>query len=188
MAGLPFRSSHFITTLPWNLGLVIQSRDIWFSPPTLGYPWTLVDWVPMEWCLFILASVEVTTPSNLARLLIPNPRYSEVVLLVPSVRNIHKYPLFILGIYTNYSFMFLLSSYLRLLFLVNSVLCLEWYSWNVTIYLHKLVKGNLVKRATEHLTPAEFQYTSALGSALLKHLQAATITLRPRPRPSGIQK
>ena len=104
------------------------------------------------------------------------------------VRNIHKYPLFILGIYTNYSFLFLLSSYLRLLFLVNSVLCLEWYSSNVTIYLHKLVKGNLVKRATEHLTPAEFQYTSTLGSALLKHLQAATITLRPRPRPSGIQK
>ena len=29
-------------------------------------------------------SVEVTTPLNLARLLIPNPRYSEVVLLVPS--------------------------------------------------------------------------------------------------------
>ena len=104
------------------------------------------------------------------------------------VRNIHKYPLFILGIYTNYSILFLLSSYLQLLFLVNSVLCLEWYFWNVTIYLPKLVKGNLVKRATEHQTPAEFQYTSALGSALLKHLQAATITLRPRPRSSGIQK
>ena len=44
-----------------------------------------------------------------------------------NVRNIHKYPLFILGIYTNYSILFLLSSYLRLLFLVNSVLCLEWY-------------------------------------------------------------
>ena len=105
-----------------------------------------------------------------------------------SVRDIHKYPLFILGIYTNYSILFLLSSYLRLLFLVNSVLCLEWYFWNVTILLHKLVKGNLVKRATEHQTPAEFQYTSTLGSALLKHLQVATITLRPRPRPSGIQK
>ena len=49
-------------------------------------------------------------------------------LISIAVRNIHKYPLFILGIYTNYSFLFLLSSYLRLLFLVNSVLCLEWYS------------------------------------------------------------
>ena len=115
-------------------------------------------------------------------------QFSPLLHLTASVRNMHKYPLFILGIYTNYSFMFLLSSYLRLLFLVNSFLCLEWYSWIVTIYLHKLVKGNLVKRATEHQTPAEFQYTSTLGSTLLKHLQVATITLRLRPRPSGIQK
>ena len=37
------------------------------------------------------------------------------------VMDILKYPLFILGIYAKYSILFLLSSYLRLLFLVDSV-------------------------------------------------------------------
>jgi hypothetical protein len=101
-----------------------------------------------------------------------------------TVRDIHKYFLW----FNSFSFILVPMNIPT----QQLDICLEMVLQGVTILLHNLVRKVLTNEAPNYQTlqtsPRSFNSPSALGCALLKLLQAATITPSPRPKCSGSQK